>query len=275
MSLTQPSVPLVPGSPRSARASTRRGVPRANAGLIAVGIKLAKSAKFLLILASVAAYSLLMSWQASLVLVFGLCCHEYGHVWAMRRRGIPTKGFYLIPFVGGICAPSRPFGNRSEEAFIASMGPAFGLASAPLCFALAYLVTGTAWAAAGITEFVVFLNLFNLLPIVPMDGGRMLRACVSSFSRPAGLALVFLGVAAAVLMAAEFHVWIMVWVAILAVFEIQAERRRGKGVTPLPKQAALGWIGVYLGIMIAGMFLMVVCDAIASGPSLLGVLRQF
>ena len=275
MSSTELSIFLGGGSPPPARPAQRRGAGPANAGLIALAIKLAKSAKFILLLASVAAYSLLMSWQAALVLVLGLCCHEYGHVWAMRRRNIPTKGFYLIPFVGGICAPSRPFQSRSEEAFIASMGPVFGLAATPLCLAVAFAITGTIPAAARIVEFVVFLNLFNLLPIVPMDGGRMLRACVASFSRQAGAAMLFLGFAAAVVLAFAWHAWILVWVAMLAVFEIRAERRRGRGVAALPKWTAFGWIGTYLGIMAAGMVLMVACNAVATGPDLLGALQRF
>ena len=279
MSFGQPSVPPVSGSLRrtldNARPNPRPSPRHANAGLIALCIKLAKSTKFLLILASVAAYAFLMSWQASVVLVLSICCHEYGHVWAMRRRGIPTRGFYLIPFLGGICAPSRPFGNRSEEAFIASMGPVFGLAAAPLCFALALLVTGTSPGAARITEVVVFVNLFNLLPIVPMDGGRMLRACVASFSRRAGFLMVLAGLVSAVVIAATFQAWILAWIAVLAVFEIRAERRRGGGIAPLPKPVAFRWIGAYFGIMVAGVLLMVTCSAMSRGPSLLGILRQF
>ena len=275
MSSTELSVLMGHGSPPPARPAQRRGTGPANAGLIALAIKLAKSAKFILMLASVAAYSFLMSWQAALVLVLGLCCHEYGHVWAMRRRNIPTKGFYLIPFMGGICAPSRPFQSRSEQAFIASMGPIFGLAAAPLCFALAFAITGTIPTAARITEFVVFLNLFNLLPVVPMDGGRMVRACATSFSHRAGAALLFVGFAAAVVLALAGHAWILAWVAMLAVFESWAERRRRNAIARLPKWTALGWIGAYLGIMAAGVVLMLACNAVASGPDLLGVLQRF
>jgi Zn-dependent protease len=272
MGSSRTSVPRVAAA---ARPAPRRGALTANAGLIAVVIKLAKSAKFLLLLASFAAYAVLLSWQASLILVFSLCCHEYGHVWAMRRRGVPTRGFYLIPFVGGLAFPARPFGRRSEEAFIASMGPVFGLLAAPLCFLLARPLTFSAPAAARLTEFVVFLNLFNLLPIVPLDGGRMVRACVASFSRPAGLVLAGLGVGAAVLLAMRLHAVILIWVAALAVLEIRAERQRGGSIAPLPKLAALGWIGAYLGIIAAGVVLMSVYGAIAGGPGLLAVLQRF
>lgn len=275
MSSTELSVFLGRGTPPPARPAQRRGTGPVNAGLIALTVKLAKSATFILLLARVAASSFLMSWQAALVLVLGLCCHEYGHVWAMRRRNIPTKGFYLIPFVGGIRAPSRPFRSRSEEAFIASMGPVFGLAAAPLGFALAVGITGTVPTAARITEFLVFLNLLNLLPVVPMDGGRMLRACVASFSRRAGAVLLFLGFAAAVVLALAWHAWILVWVAMLAVFESWVERRRGNSVARLPTWTALDWIGAYLGIVAAGVALMLACHAVAGGPDLLGVLQRF
>jgi Zn-dependent protease len=275
MSVNRTSVPLVPGSPGPVLAGPQRRLPRANVGLLAVAVKLAKSTKLLLILASVAAYCLVMSWQASAFLVACLCCHEYGHVWAMRRRGIPTSGFYLIPLVGGFCAASRPSTKRSDEAFIAAMGPVAGLAAAVQGYAIIGLLTGNPPALARAAEIVVFVNLFNLVPIVPMDGGRMLRACVSSFSRPVGLVLVFAGVAAAVLIAVDFHAWILVWVAVLAVFEIRAERRRSMDIAPLGTWSAIGWIGIYLVIALGAVHLLGAYGAVAGGPGLSNALRRF
>lgn len=65
-------------------------------------VKLLKGAKFGKLAlggASVAAYSILFSWQFALVIIGSLLFHEYGHVWAMKRHGLKVKGVYLIPFL--------------------------------------------------------------------------------------------------------------------------------------------------------------------------------
>ncbi|MDE2007589.1 MAG: hypothetical protein KGI51_13560 [Rhodospirillales bacterium] len=272
------SIPSVPWAARNAEgnvgpwaagtiaaddAKPARELRRLNPRLVALLAPLARYATILSIPVSFAAFTLMMPWQVSLVVVFCLCCHEYGHVWAMRRRGIPSKGFYLIPFVGGVAIPSRPISSRSEEAFIASMGPIFGLAAAPLGFVLAYLVTRSVPNAAAATEWVVAINLFNLLPLFPLDGGRMVWASAASFGRMIGIALLALGAVGALVLAFRTQLRFLVVVAILGVSKIRREWRRDGGTAPLSKWRATGWLGAYLGLVIAGTILVGVFGVLA------------
>jgi Zn-dependent protease len=241
--------PATPGM--SAAGRLYRSPGSGFAARLLVVAKIAKGGKLLGIVASLVAYSFTLSWQVAAVLVAGLCFHEWGHVWAMRRLGIPTSGFYLIPFVGGVCSPKRGFVSRAEEAFVASMGPVFGLAATPVCLAVGYAVTGSLQAAAGSATLLVLVNGFNLLPIVPMDGGRMLRSVAASFSRWLGLVLVAGGIALAICIAVCFHVWILLWIAAIAVLEIVTERRRGGDIVPMRGLPAIGWIAAYLCLLAA------------------------
>jgi Zn-dependent protease len=243
-------------------------------GLLILGFKLLKSTKILLALASLATWSLLLSWQLAVVFLFGLCLHEWGHVWAMHRCGIPTKGFYLIPFVGGVCSPQRPFEHRFEEAFVAAMGPVFGLAAAPLCLALGWTLTGSAKGAANAMDFVVVVNLFNLLPIVPMDGGRMIRAVVASLNRAAGIVLIVLGFGLALYLAWRLPAPILVWIAALGIAEAAAERKRGAAIASLSRCKAALWLGAYLAIGAAAVGLLLVGAAIKGDSAVLDLLRS-
>ncbi|MEY4668573.1 MAG: hypothetical protein RL518_1272 [Pseudomonadota bacterium] len=97
---------------------------------------------------SFAGYSFMFTWQFAVVIMVALGVHEAGHVWAMRRCRIPTKGFYFIPFVGGAAVPERAWHTQREHLYVALMGPVWGTCVAvPLI--CAYLFTGNAlWAAS-------------------------------------------------------------------------------------------------------------------------------
>jgi putative peptide zinc metalloprotease protein len=240
--------------------------------LLLLALKLAKSSKLFLALLSLLAWSVMLSWQTAVVFMFGLCFHEYGHVWAMRRCGIPTKGFYLIPFVGGVCAPDRPFELREEEAYVAAMGPVFGLAAAPLCLVLGYFVTGSLGRAVDATSFMVIVNLFNLLPIVPLDGGRILRAVTSSLNRTAGIVLILLGCGLAGYLAWRLPAPILAFIMFIGLLEAWTERNRGGSIAAMSRGRAVAWIGAYLLLCAAAMVLLVIGAAIKGDGSLLHVL---
>ena len=239
-----------------------------------LALKAIKSTKLLLAVISLAAYSVALGWQVAVVFVFGLCCHEYGHVWAMRRCGIPTRGFYLVPFVGGLCSPGRPFEQRLEEAYVALAGPVLGLACLPVAYALALPLTGSPERAAAAVAFLAFLNLFNLLPIVPMDGGRVMRACVSSVSRRAGVALALSGGALAAYIAWSRGIPLLFFVAALAILEGVSEARGRRDIRSLSPARAAGWFLLYFLVLAVAAGALALADALAGHTGLLHALRH-
>lgn len=260
----------VAGSGTTERPGSRTGL----IALLVLGVKAFKSTKFLGLLGSLLAYALSMGWQVAGILVVGLCIHEYGHVWAMRRLGVPTKGFYLIPFVGGIAIPERPFEKRHEEAFIAASGPVFGMVATPLVLGLAWLLTGSLSHAASAAQFLVFMNLFNLLPIVPLDGGRVIRSVVSSFSRTAGIALVVGSGLAAGAMAYAIPSPILGIVGVLALLEVWKTRRTLGHIQAMSSPHALGWLGVYVVLVAVGAALLVWLSTLSGHTEIIRSLRD-
>lgn len=123
-------------------------------------------------------YSLFFSWGFAVLLIGSLVFHEYGHIWAMQRCGMKVSGIYLIPFVGGAAVSKGKVSSQAATVFIYLAGPAFGLALAAVT-ACAYLLTG--WTVlAGAACWMAILNLLNLAPIFPLDGGGVLRAIAYS-----------------------------------------------------------------------------------------------
>jgi Zn-dependent protease len=123
---------------------------------------------------SVGAYSLLWGWQFAAGFVVLLFIHEMGHVIALRREGIKASAPMFVPFLGAVITARSLGDNALAEARVGLAGPILGtIGSAAV--AIVGLVTHTGLLEAlGYIGF--FLNLFNLLPVVPLDGGRAMAA---------------------------------------------------------------------------------------------------
>ncbi|MCJ8314210.1 MAG: site-2 protease family protein [Saccharospirillaceae bacterium] len=149
-------------------------------GLILKFSKSFKVIKIMLLASSAAVYSILFSWQFALILIAILIFHEFGHVFAMKRSGLKTKGFYFIPFVGGMAVSERAK-SQWQEVFISMMGPVFGLLMS-LVFYILYLYTNNHFIGL-VAAFSALINMFNLLPVYPLDGGHVMKAIVFSLQR--------------------------------------------------------------------------------------------
>jgi Zn-dependent protease len=111
--------------------------------------------------------------------VLSILIHELGHGYAMKRAGVQAGWPVFIPFFGAMIAMKGLPQNRDVEARIAYGGPLAGTVAALLAVGLAFAFDSRVAMAVAYTGF--FLNLFNLTPFSPLDGGRIAQA----FSRRA------------------------------------------------------------------------------------------
>jgi Zn-dependent protease len=125
-------------------------------------------------LVSVAAYSLWFGWTFALGFVVLLFVHEMGHVIQLRREGIKASAPMFIPFFGAVVTAKSLGENALAEARVGLAGPVLGTAGAAACLAIGEAANSDFFRALAYIGF--FLNLFNLLPVVPLDGGRAMAA---------------------------------------------------------------------------------------------------
>lgn len=154
-------------------------------------LKTVKVAKVGLAGASLVTYSYMFTWQFAAMICVMLFVHESGHIWAMKRCGLKTKGIYFIPFFGAAAVSSEAFPSRASETYIALMGPLWGFGIS-LGTALLYYFSENALFAAG-AGWMATCNLFNLLPIMPLDGGRVLNSVAFSIHSALGKFLLIQG----------------------------------------------------------------------------------
>ncbi|HEV2580608.1 MAG TPA: site-2 protease family protein, partial [Ktedonobacteraceae bacterium] len=126
------------------------------------------------VLISVGAYALIFGWQFAIGLVALLFIHEMGHAVVMKVKGIPIGGMIFIPLLGAAVLMRQMPKNAKDEAEVGIAGPIAGAIAASVCLLLAQANPDGIWAP--LAYFGFFLNLFNLIPIVPFDGGRVLAA---------------------------------------------------------------------------------------------------
>lgn len=244
-------------------------------GLVSLGMKALKSAKVIkvaLASASLAAYSWLFSIEFALALVVCLVFHEYGHIRAMKYFGMKTKGIYLIPFLGGLALSDEKINTRWQDVVISIMGPFFGLVLS-IVFTILYWVTGE-MIFAGLAVFNALLNLFNLLPILPLDGGHVLKSITFSMNSWIGLAGSVATAALGIYISYAFGLTLLGFLLIMGMLEVVVEwrTRHHSHLLPLTRYGQLFSFAWYL-VSIGG-FIAIIWYFAGLGDSLLSLPLQ-
>jgi Zn-dependent protease len=125
-------------------------------------------------LVSVAAYALIWGWKFAAGFVALLFIHEMGHYIQLRREGVKPSGMLFIPFLGAAVGTRSLGGSALAEARVGLAGPVLGSLACLVPAALWLATDNEFWQALAFTGF--FLNLFNLVPVLPLDGGRAMAA---------------------------------------------------------------------------------------------------
>jgi Zn-dependent protease len=105
--------------------------------------------------------------------------HELGHVFVLRREGIPAGAPVFIPFVGAFIAMRGQPRDAYVEAKVAIGGPVAGSLAAWAVLAAGIVMSQPMLVGLGVTG--AYLNLFNLVPVSPLDGGRIAGAFTRAF----------------------------------------------------------------------------------------------
>ena len=138
-------------------------------------LKLLKFTKFLITFLTMGlsafVYAFWLGPWFSIGFVIMLFIHEMGHVMAMKIKGMPTSAPVFIPMLGAVIFAPK-FKNKQDEAFVGYAGPLIGGLAALALFGVWALLPSPSELILLVSYTAAFINLFNLIPIRPLDGGR-------------------------------------------------------------------------------------------------------
>jgi len=199
-------------------------------------------------LVSVAAYALIWGWRFAVGFVALLFVHELGHYLQLRREGVKPSGMLFIPFLGAVVGARSLGGSALAEARVGLAGPVVGTLGAALVALWAVAVDSDFLRALAFTGFL--LNLFNLLPVSPLDGGRAMAALAPW--------MWFVGLGIVAVLAFTWPNPIILLILLVGAFETYRRwkhRKQGLEGNPayyqVPPRARLAVGAVYLGLIVA------------------------
>jgi Zn-dependent protease len=200
----------------------RRGLAELGGVGVALGIMFKFGLAGVTAVISVLIYEQLFGWAFGIGLVALLFIHEMGHAVVMKLKGIPVGGMIFIPMLGAAVFMRRMPGNARDEAEVGIAGPIAGALASLVCLLFALSSPGSPGVWAPLAYFGFFINLFNLIPIVPFDGGRVL----SALDRRVWLLGFFALVAIQIWqwITGNFSAWLLIFI-VMAATEFWARRR--------------------------------------------------
>lgn len=239
--------PPAPAAPRRSPLRRVGGAIAAAAAFLAKFGAILYKLKFVTVagsmLVSIGAYALLGGWWFGVGLVALIFFHEMGHVLALRRQGVRASAPLFIPFMGAVIGMRGMPKNAWREAEIALAGPALGSLAAAAVWGLGAYEHSNFLVALAFVGF--FINLFNLIPMVPLDGGRAVAALHPAFW------LVGLGALVVVEIARPSP--ILPLIIIVGLFELRNRWRRRKTPDSASYYAVKPWQRLVVGVSYVGL----------------------
>jgi len=120
---------------------------------------------------SIGSYTMIYGWRYAVGFVGLILVHEMGHYFAARRKKLNTGLPIFIPFVGAYIQLKDDPVNAEDEAYIAFAGPLVGSLAAFALYYWGHFIDSRLCLALAEAGFLI--NLFNLIPLHPLDGGRI------------------------------------------------------------------------------------------------------
>jgi len=249
---SRPEPTYEPSKPEGARSIIRRLLaPLGALGLLLVKFKgfalLLLKVKFvgtaLTMLLSIGVYALLFPVWFAVGIVVLIWVHEMGHVLQLRREGIPASAPMFIPLLGAFVAMKQMPKDALAEARVGLAGPVLGTLGGLAALGL-YAATREP-LFLGLAYFNSIINLFNLAPLLPLDGGRAVGA----------MSLAFQVVGLVAMVALFFVAPIMVVIALLGLPELWSRWRtrntpEGRAYYDIPLRDRVAVGAVYVGLIV-------------------------
>lgn len=182
------------------------------------------------------AIGLLLSWRMVPILIAVLLVHELGHLAGMWMFGFRDRQILFLPLIGAAAVGRKDDASTIQRLVVLLLGPVPGIALGFLCLFLARVTGPVWWQQLGFTWLqelgvaAVVLNYLNLLPITPLDGGRIVELLFLQRTPRAGAAFLLCSAAVAGIAGLAFGDFILVGLSVFLLAAAPARWRTGWAV---------------------------------------------
>lgn len=192
-----------------------------------------------------ASFFALFGLSAAAMLIVLILIHEFGHVVGMRWAGLPVKGIYFVPFFGGVAVSGERYRNSAERGLVALMGPGFSLFTTALFLWMAS--QGDEPLMQQMALMSAALNGFNLLPLMPLDGGHIAQSLLSRFSAETGRAFNILALIAGGMLALAIKSYALLIILFIVAPALVSERGHGFRLPAMTRLQSALLLAAYIG----------------------------
>ena len=170
---------------------------------------------------SLGLYAMFFTWQFAVLLTIILIVHELGHVWAMYRSGMKIRGVYMIPFFGAATVTDDSWPSWYAQAKVNLEGPLWGTYCTILCLVIYLFHPSPFWIALAL--WGALINFLNMLPIQPLDGGRVLNAVAYSLKSRVGFIVTILILTGGVMLSLSLELMLLYILCMFGLMEFFKE----------------------------------------------------
>jgi Zn-dependent protease len=198
---------------------------------------------------SIVAMASIWGWLPAIIIIGMIYFHEVGHQQTAKFFGAKVGGIYMLPFLGGVAIINERL-PRFENALVYLGGPLFGL-----IYSAAVVIIGKTLNLPDITSIggiCAYINIFNLLPVVPLDGGGVLQEIAFSIHKNAGKFVMLASIAIAAAAAIYIKAPIFFVIVVLGMMNYAGEKARRFSSRDM-KYSEMGfillaWMALFIGL---------------------------
>lgn len=250
------SIHRAPAGSQQRRGGMLGGLAAALVGFLKYGLVLLKFGKLggtaISFVISIFIFAGIFGWQFGAGALLLIAVHESGHMIFARAEGLKVSApIFLGPF--GALVTTRGFRDARQEAVVAMGGPVVGTIAAGVCYVFAESLSpgNTRYLFLALAYFGFLVNLFNMIPMSPLDGGRVAGA-VSKWANVAGIAILGVVLVGYYLSGAFVNPF-LVLILLIGVYTTVSRfqrARRGEEPPPIPARTRVEIGLAYLALLV-------------------------
>jgi Zn-dependent protease len=171
----------------------------------------------------IAAFYFIFNWELSSILILSgvLLIHELGHLLAMKAFNYKDLNMFFIPLLGAAAFGTKKDISQKQKLFISLAGPLSGIIIGSFIYAHGYAADNDLYIRIG--NMFIYLNLFNLIPVMPLDGGRMIKDLFFYKKEKISIIFLWISIACLIILSIKMEAFLMLIIPVFLFTQISVQ----------------------------------------------------